>query len=48
MGIEEAWTGAIRFSLSRYTTEAQIDTCLQVIPGVIEKLRKVLPVGVKS
>lgn len=38
--------GAIRFSLSRYTTEAEIEKTLQVLPAVIEKLRKVLPVGV--
>lgn len=45
MGIEEVWTGAIRFSLSRYTTDAEVDRCLAVLPGVIEKLRKVLPVA---
>jgi len=38
--------GAIRFSLSRYTTDAEIEKTLQVLPAVIEKLRKVLPVGV--
>jgi cysteine desulfurase len=37
--------GAIRFSLSRYTTDADIDRALQVLPGVIQKLRTVLPVG---
>jgi cysteine desulfurase len=37
--------GAIRFSLSRYTTEAEIDRALEVLPGVIGKLRAVLPVG---
>ena len=37
--------GAIRFSLSRYTTEAEIDEALRILPGVIERLRKVLPVG---
>lgn len=36
--------GAIRFSLSRYTTEEEIDTALAVIPQVIGKLRAVLPV----
>ena len=45
MGIEEAWTGAIRFSLSRFTTEKEVDRCLEVLPGAIEKLRKVLPVN---
>lgn len=37
--------GAIRFSLSRYTTDDEIDRALQVIPGVIIRLRDVLPVG---
>jgi len=37
--------GAVRFSLSRYTTEAEIDRTLQILPGVIERLRAVLPVG---
>lgn len=38
--------GAIRFSLSRYTTEAEIDRALAVLPGVIDRLRAVLPAGV--
>jgi cysteine desulfurase len=37
--------GAIRFSLSRYTTREEIDRALEVLPGVISKLRAVLPVG---
>src|SRR4051794_27037381 len=37
--------GAIRFSLSRYTTEAEIDRALDVLPGVVARLRAVLPVG---
>src|SRR3954471_24999262 len=37
--------GAIRFSLSRYTTEAEIDRTLEVLPAVIRRLRAVLPVG---
>lgn len=37
--------GAIRFSLSRYTTEADIDRALQTLPKVIDRLRAVLPVG---
>lgn len=36
--------GAIRFSLSRYTTEAEVERCLEVLPGVIGRLREVLPV----
>ncbi len=37
--------GAIRFSLSRETTDADIDAALAIIPPVIERLRNVLPVG---
>lgn len=37
--------GAIRFSLSRYTTQNEINTTLAVLPGLIERLRRVLPVG---
>jgi cysteine desulfurase len=37
--------GAIRFSLSRYTTDAEIDRALAVLPKVIDRLRAVLPVG---
>lgn len=38
--------GSIRFSLSRMTTDQEVDRCLEVLPGVIEKLRKVMPIGV--
>ncbi|HEY2589632.1 MAG TPA: cysteine desulfurase NifS [Tepidisphaeraceae bacterium] len=38
--------GAIRFSLSRYTTEAEIDRALEALPGIIGRLRAVLPVGI--
>jgi cysteine desulfurase len=37
--------GAIRFSLSRYTTDEEIDKTLEVLPKVINRLRAVLPVG---
>jgi cysteine desulfurase len=37
--------GAIRFSLSRYTTPAEVDRAMNALPGVIDKLRAVLPVG---
>ena len=36
--------GAIRFSLSRYTTEAEVARALDVLPGVVSRLRAVLPV----
>src|SRR6478672_2641059 len=37
--------GAVRFSLSRFTTDAEVDRALEVLPGVINRLRAVLPVG---
>lgn len=37
--------GAIRFSFGRYNTDADVDRAIDVLPGVIERLRKVLPVG---
>ena len=37
--------GAIRFSLSRYTTDEEIGQTLEVLPAVIARLRAVLPVG---
>jgi cysteine desulfurase len=36
--------GAVRFSLSRYTTDAEVDRALEVLPAVIDRLRAVLPV----
>lgn len=40
MGIEEPWThGAIRFSLSRFTTADEIDRTLAIAPQVIERLQ---------
>jgi len=38
--------GAIRFSLSRYTTDQEIDRTLEALPPIIARLRSVLPVGV--
>lgn len=35
--------GSIRFSLSRYTREDEIDYVLDVLPGIIEKLRAISP-----
>jgi len=35
--------GSIRFSLSRYTTDADIDYVLQHMPGIVTKLRAISP-----
>lgn len=35
--------GSIRFSLSRYTTEAEVDAVLNVLPKIIERLRAISP-----
>jgi len=35
--------GAVRFSLSRFTTEAEIVQATEILPGVIARLRRVLP-----
>ena len=35
--------GSIRFSLSRFTTEAEIDRVLEIIPGIINRLREISP-----
>ncbi|MFA4995974.1 MAG: aminotransferase class V-fold PLP-dependent enzyme [Patescibacteria group bacterium] len=37
--------GAIRFSLSRETTEEEIDRVIEVLPGIIKKLREMSPFG---
>ncbi|MFW5778900.1 MAG: cysteine desulfurase NifS [Coleofasciculus sp.] len=35
--------GSIRFSLSRYTTSAEIDRVLEVMPPIVERLRRISP-----
>jgi cysteine desulfurase len=35
--------GSIRFSLSRYNTEAEIDRVLEIMPGIVQQLRKISP-----
>jgi cysteine desulfurase len=37
--------GAVRFSLGRYNTNQEVDRVLEILPGIIKKLREVLPVG---
>ena len=44
MGVPfESLHGSIRFSLSRFTTEEEIDYVLKVLPDVIFKLNKISP-----
>lgn len=44
MGVPfEALHGSIRFSLSRFTTEEEIEYTLKVLPDVIFKLNKISP-----
>ncbi len=44
MGIvPEKAHGSIRFSLSRYTTDEEVDKVIEVLPGIIDKLRKMSP-----
>jgi cysteine desulfurase len=46
MGVDGTYAhGAVRFSLGRYTTGHEVDRVLEVLPGVIRKLREVLPTG---
>jgi cysteine desulfurase len=35
--------GSVRFSLSRYNTEEDIDTIIEVFPKIVENLRKLSP-----
>jgi cysteine desulfurase len=35
--------GSIRFSLSRYNTEAEIDRVIEVLPPIVTQLRKLSP-----
>ncbi|TKJ17942.1 cysteine desulfurase NifS [Candidatus Woesearchaeota archaeon B3_Woes] len=37
--------GSLRLTLSRFTTEKEIDYVLEILPGIIEKLRKMSPIG---
>lgn len=37
--------GAIRFSLSRYNTDADVDRVLEVLPRIIRRLRELSPFG---
>jgi cysteine desulfurase len=37
--------GSIRFSLSRYTTQQEIDRVIEIMPGIIRELRELSPFG---
>lgn len=41
----EAAHGSIRFTLGHSTTEAQVDRVIEVMPGIVERLRKMSPVN---
>jgi cysteine desulfurase len=44
LGTDEAFS-SVRFSLSRYTTREEIDTVLDLLPGVVERVRQMAPQG---
>ncbi len=37
--------GSLRLTLSRFTTEEEVDKAIEVLPKIIEKLRKMSPLG---
>ena len=44
MGVDFKFAhGSVRFSLSEQTTEEEVDKVLEVLPGIIENLRKISP-----
>ncbi|MEM4247595.1 MAG: cysteine desulfurase NifS, partial [Candidatus Woesearchaeota archaeon] len=43
----EASHGSIRFTLGRHTTEEDINKLLDVLPGIVQKLRSISPVNLK-
>jgi cysteine desulfurase len=47
IGDDLAHTG-MRFSLSRYTTEEEIDYAVEVIKGTVERLRGISSTGEKQ
>jgi cysteine desulfurase len=49
MGISpELAHGSLRFSLGKVTTQKEIDEVIDVLPGIVKKLRKMAPKGVKN
>lgn len=46
MGVEPEWgQGTVRFSLSRYTTGAEIEKVIELVPGLVAELRAAGAVG---
>ncbi len=46
MGLDHATAhGSLRFSFSRYNTDEDVDRVLEVLPPVVERLRKMSPFG---
>jgi cysteine desulfurase len=44
MGIRaEVAHGSVRFSLSKYTTEDEVKYVLEVLPGVVKRIREMAP-----
>ncbi len=42
---DEDANGSLRLTLSRFTTENEIDYVLEVIPKIVKKLRRISPIG---
>lgn len=40
--------GSVRFSLSRYATENEVDLVLEKMPGIIQRLRDISPFSADS
>ena len=41
--VHEVAHGSLRISMSEYTTEAEIDELIKVVPEIVDKLRKMSP-----
>ena len=44
--VEQAFS-SVRFSLSRYTTRDEIDTILEILPGIVSRCRDAMPAGTR-
>ena len=44
----EAAHGSIRFTIGKINTKEDIDETMEVLPGIIEKLRGISPVHLKA